>query len=130
MTEKYFLFKCIKGDYYTVDLNKVWDDIYDYLHKKISYIDYDEDLVHISIPYKKDNISYLEVGFLLSNYIKPDKHIRAKEIEGGFFTILQETGGYRECLLTNMSTYYRKHLNSTDEVSTTSIKSEVYVLLR
>ncbi len=129
IAERYFLFKCVQGNYNTVDTNKIWDDIYSYVSKNPSYTDYGENLTHISILHDSNNSSYLEVGFLFSDYIKPNNDIITKEIKGGHFDVIKQRGMYRDNGVDKKLFHYRKHLNSVEETLSDFLSSEIYILL-
>lgn len=129
IAERYFVFKSIEGNYQTVNINEIWDDIYSYVSKTSYYTDYGQDFIHASILKNGHNRTYLEVGFLFSDYIKPHKDIVTKEIRGGSFNVIKQRGKYREEGINKELFYYRKHLNSLDETASDCLSSEIFVLL-
>lgn len=129
ITEKYFLFKSIAGDYHSTDMNEIWDDIYDYISKTPYCDDYGEELIHISISHNGNVSPYLEVGFLFPEYIEPTEGIQTKEIKGGNYNVIKEKG---ICPVNGNSKerfHYRKHLDVFDETPLDCLNSEIYILL-
>ena len=129
IAERYFLFKCIKGSYQTIDMNEIWDDIYCYISKSKLYTNHEEDLAHISVLYDNNSISYLNIGFLLSDYIRPGNGITVKKIQAGYFDVTKQSGIYKDNDINKASLHYRKHLNSTEETLPNFLCSEIYTLL-
>lgn len=128
IAEQYFLFKCVEGNYNTIDMNAIWDDIYNYISRNKLYTDYEEDLAHISILHNHTSKPYLEIGFLISDYMKPNNDITIREIKGGHFEVIEQKGVYKEKDIDTNLVHYRKHLNSVDETLPDYLNSEIYIL--
>ena len=128
--EKYFIYKRIEGDYCSVNLNIIWDDLYDYLINSPYYTDYWASLPHVSILRKKNRAFYLEAGFLLAEYVKSANDIKVKKIPKGRYEIIKQTGSYTEFPSKEKKFYYREHLNRLEEVQSAFLESDVYTLIK